>query len=78
MAGLTPRERAVLDVLARRRGTVVSRAALAAEAGLDGLSERRADALVAGLRRALGPDAVVTVRGRGWRLAAPAEDAPHA
>lgn len=75
MAGLTPRERAVLDVLARHRGTVVPRAVLAAEAGVGDLSERRADALIAGLRRALGPDAVVTVRGRGWRLAG--GDAPH-
>jgi DNA-binding response OmpR family regulator len=70
MPGLTPRERAVLRVLERRRGAVVPRAAHAAEAGLADLSERRVDALVAGLRRALGPASVVTVRGRGWRLAA--------
>ena len=76
MERLTPRERAVLDVLARHRGAVVSRAALAAQAGLSGLSERRVDALVSGVRRALGDDVVVTVRGRGWRLAG--EDVPHA
>ncbi len=66
---LTPRERAVLRVLEHARGAVVSRVALAVGAGLGDLSERRVDALVVGLRRELGADAVVTVRGRGWRLA---------
>ena len=73
MAGLTPRERAVLDALERARPRVLSRAALAAAAGLDGLSERRVDALLIGVRREIGDDAVVTVRGRGWRLALPDE-----
>lgn len=70
---LTPRERAVLRALHGARGAVLSRGALAAAAGLHDLSVRRVDALVSGLRRELGPDAVVTVRGRGWRLAEPAE-----
>jgi DNA-binding response OmpR family regulator len=68
MAGLTPREAALLQALERHHGTVVSRATLAAETGLQDLSVRRVDALVSGVRRALGDDAIVTVRGRGWRL----------
>lgn len=73
MAGLTPRERAVLDVLRRASGRVVSRQDLAVAAGLHDLSPRRVDALLTGIRRALGPGSVVTVRGRGWRLAADAD-----
>jgi two-component system OmpR family response regulator len=70
---LTPRERAVLRALSGARGAVLSRGALAAAAGLHDLSVRRVDALVSGLRRELGPGAIVTVRGRGWRLAEPAD-----
>jgi DNA-binding response OmpR family regulator len=69
MAGLTPREAALLEALERHRGAVVSRATLAAETGLQDLSVRRVDALVSGVRRALGDGTIVTVRGRGWRLA---------
>jgi DNA-binding response OmpR family regulator len=70
---LTPRERTVLRALHGARGAVLSREALAARTGLDALSVRRVDALVSGLRRELGADAIVTVRGRGWRLAQPDE-----
>ena len=67
---LTPQERAVYRALAAQPGRVVSRAELARVAGLTQLSERRCDALLVGVRRALGSDAVRTVRRRGWMLVA--------
>jgi DNA-binding response OmpR family regulator len=65
---LTPQERAVYLVLAQRPGRVLSRAEIAREAGLEQLSERRCDSLLVGVRRAVGVDAVRTVRRRGWML----------
>jgi hypothetical protein len=46
----------------------VSRTEIARVAGLDDLSERRCDSLLVGVRRAVGVDAVRTVRRRGWML----------
>jgi DNA-binding winged helix-turn-helix (wHTH) protein len=65
---LGPRERAVLSALVGNGGRVVDRDQLRRDAGLDELSPRRCEAMLVGIRRALGPDAVVTVRRRGWRL----------
>jgi DNA-binding response OmpR family regulator len=65
---LTSQERAVYLVLARRPGRVVSRTEIARAAGLDDLSERRCDSLLVGVRRAVGVDAIRTVRRRGWML----------
>lgn len=62
---------AVLAVFAEVGGRVVGRTELSRRAGLAQLSERRADALIVELRRVLGADAIVTVRGRGWRCETP-------
>jgi DNA-binding response OmpR family regulator len=65
---LTPQERAVYDVLASSAGRVVSRTELTRAAGLEDVNPRRCDALLVGVRRAVGPAGVVTVRRRGWML----------
>jgi DNA-binding response OmpR family regulator len=65
---LNPRESAIYDALRAHRGKVLSREDLSRLAGLDNLSERRVDGLLVGLREALGSDAIITVRRRGWRL----------
>jgi len=62
-------EHAVLRVLYEQRHRVVGRLELARASGLAGLSERRCDSVLVGVRRALGADSILTVRSRGWRLA---------
>lgn len=64
---LGPAETAVLRVLVDRAGRVTGRHDLNRLAGLDG-SERRCDAALVLVRRALGEGAVVTIRRRGWML----------
>ncbi len=65
---LGQRERAVLAVLVEHHGRVVDRSSLRHHAGLGELSPRRCDALLVRVRAALGDDAIVTVRRRGWML----------
>ncbi|MFM8794278.1 MAG: helix-turn-helix domain-containing protein [Acidimicrobiales bacterium] len=65
---LSATDLAVLAALVRAQGRVLSRAAILRLAGLKHLAERRCDTCVVAIRRALGADSVVTVRGRGWRL----------
>lgn len=64
---LGPAEAAVLRVLVERAGRVTGRHDLNRLAGLEG-SERRCDAALVMVRRALGEGVVVTVRRRGWML----------
>ena len=71
-------EQSVLSVLLANRGRVISRRELARRAGLADLSERRCDSLLVAIRRALGPNSVVTVRSRGWMLSDEAIDAASA
>lgn len=61
-------DRAVLEGLASRAGTVVSRTALRRLAQIFDLSERRCEASIGVIRRALGDEAIRTVRSRGWML----------
>ena len=68
----------MLGVLLANRGRVISRRELARRAGLADLSERRCDSLLVSIRRALGPESVVTVRSRGWMLSDEAIDAASA
>ena len=65
---LTPQERAVYYVLSDNVGRVLSRSELARAVGIADLSERRCDSLIVGIRRAVGPSRVRTVRRRGWML----------
>lgn len=70
---LGTQERAVLFALAEDAGKVVSRRELARRIGIENLSERRCDSILVGVRRVLGPDAIRTVRSRGWMLQPSAE-----
>ena len=58
----------MLRALVESRGRVIDRERLRRDAGLHDLSERSCDSALVGIRRVLGPNSVVTVRRRGWRL----------
>ncbi len=75
---LQPREQAVLAVLVAHDGRLVDRPTLRHDAALEDLSERRCESLLVEIRRILGENAVITVRGRGWRLDVSALDAARA
>lgn len=59
----------MLAVLVANRHRVVGRLELTRHAGLAGLSQRRCDRVLVGVRRMLGADSIITVRSRGWMLA---------
>ncbi len=61
-------ERAVLRTLVESAGRVLGRSDIARRSGLTDLHARRCDAAIVSLRRALGQDAIRTVRSRGWML----------
>jgi DNA-binding winged helix-turn-helix (wHTH) protein len=63
-----PREKAALAVLVEQHGRVFDRSTLRRDAGLDHRTSRRSESVAFGVRRALGPKAIVTARRRGWRL----------
>src|SRR3989442_1250389 len=63
---LSRQELAVLAALIEAGGRVVPRAEIARRLRLR--VPRRCDALLVGVRRAVGEDVVRNVRGRGWRL----------
>lgn len=67
-------ELAVLKVLVDNPGRVVSRLELARRAGISQFGQRRSDSLLVEIRRALDPDSIRTVRGRGWMLVDSARD----
>lgn len=64
---LSDKDRAVLRVLVERAGKVTDRISLNKLAGLTG-TPRRCETILVTLRRALGDEAIVTIRRRGWML----------
>jgi DNA-binding response OmpR family regulator len=67
-AFLSTQEMAVLQAFLDCQGRVISRLEIARRAGLVGLNSRRCDSILVSLRRVLGPEAIRTVRSRGWML----------
>jgi DNA-binding response OmpR family regulator len=63
---LGAQEMLVLQILVEARGRVVSRTELRRRAGL--CSDLRCDHLLVNVRRAVGPEVLQNVRGRGWRV----------
>ena len=66
-AALSDKDLAVLRVLFERQGKVTDRASLNKLAGLTG-TPRRCETILVTLRKALGNEAIVTIRRRGWML----------
>lgn len=75
---LGAQERAILRTLVEHQGRVLSREELARRCGLVDLHARRCDSLLVAVRHAIGADALVTVRRRGWMLRPEAAEAAAA
>lgn len=70
---LAPRERAVLEVLSRRPGSVVNKTQLLAAVWQGGADGHAVEVTIGRLRRRLGGSLQIqTVPRRGYRLVAPA------
>ena len=67
LSALTEADLSVLRVLVARSGRITNRDDLNKLAGLSG-SQRRCEAVLVNLRKALGDEAIVTIRRRGWML----------
>ena len=65
---LSEPEAALWRVLHESVGRVVTRTELMRRAGLRHVSARRIDVLLVAVRRAVGAQSLVNVRGRGWML----------
>jgi two-component system, OmpR family, response regulator len=67
---LTPREYAVLELLAHRRGTLVTRTMIWEHiySETEELQSNAVDVHVSALRRKLGPDLILTRRGQGYMI----------
>ena len=74
---LTERERALLAVLEMSQGRVLPRLELARRAGLRGIQPHRVDVLLVNIRKVVGSERIVNVRGRGWMLLAADESPPR-
>lgn len=68
LSGLTRSDIAVLNALVENKGRVLDRSSILKSAGLQSSTSRRCDASLVSLRKALGPESIVTVRQRGWML----------
>ena len=67
---LSPSEQSVVRILLDNRDKVIGRESLSRLAGLDAESARRVDSCLVAIRKAFGPDSIVTIRRRGWMLSA--------
>lgn len=67
-SGLTGSDIAILNALVVNKGRILDRSSILKSAGLQSSTSRKCDASLVSLRKALGPDSIVTVRRRGWML----------
>ena len=68
--GLTSLDMGTLRLLVEHHGRVISRDQMARMLNVDTSAARRVDGSLVVLRRLLGPEAIKTVRSRGWMLSA--------